>query len=128
MTRRRVLLLGSVAVVVALIATVCLTWRRPSVITADNLAKIKLDMTLAEVEAILGGPPRDESDGLCRPAYPSISRLAFHTDGMPSVEYVGPDCAIRITFYQNRVVWLLFGDMMRTDETSLEKLRRWLGL
>jgi hypothetical protein len=127
MTRRRVLLLGSVAVLVSLLGAVLLTWPRPSAITADSIAKIQLEMSRAEVEAILGGPPRDESDGLCRPAYPSISGLALYTDDTYSAEYVGQDCAIRITFYRDRVVRLLFGDMMRTNATLLEKLRGWLG-
>jgi hypothetical protein len=68
MTRRRVLLLGSVAVVAALVVT---WWAlpRPSAIHQENAAKVKEGMTLAEVEAILGGPPRDESTmGILRDA------------------------------------------------------------
>jgi hypothetical protein len=57
MTRRRVLLLGSVAIVAALAVALWLTWPRPSAITADNVAMIKPGMILAEVEAILGGRP-----------------------------------------------------------------------
>ena len=63
MTRRRVLLLGSVAVVAAMPVAVWLLSPRTA-ITPENAAKIQPGMTLAEVEAILGGPPRDETTGL----------------------------------------------------------------
>jgi hypothetical protein len=59
-TRRRLLLfiLASVAV---LAVGAWLLWPRTA-ITRENAAKIKEGMTLAEVEAILGGPARNESD------------------------------------------------------------------
>ena len=60
MTRRRVLLLGSVAALAAMAFGAWVTWPRPSAITDENSVKIQTGMTLAEVEAILGGPPRNE--------------------------------------------------------------------
>ena len=60
MTRRRVLLLGSVASFVGLVAGVWAILPRPSAINRENAAKIKEGMTLAEVEAILGGRARNE--------------------------------------------------------------------
>src|ERR1700722_14500609 len=64
MTRRRVLLIGLLAATVALGVCEWMLWPRPpSAITRANAAKITEGMTLAEVEAILGGPPRDESTG-----------------------------------------------------------------
>ena len=40
-----------------------LLWPRESAITEENIASIQIGMTRAQVEAILGGPARDESDG-----------------------------------------------------------------
>ena len=36
-------------------------WPRPSAITVENAEKIRTGMSLAEVETLLGGPPRDET-------------------------------------------------------------------
>jgi hypothetical protein len=59
-TRRRLLLFGLLAGSLALGTGAWLFWPRPG-ITRENAAKIQVGMTLAEVEAILGGPSRDES-------------------------------------------------------------------
>jgi hypothetical protein len=60
MTRTRRLLLFAVpaGLAVALIAA-WLLWPRTA-ITRENAEKIQVGMTLAEVEAILGGPARDD--------------------------------------------------------------------
>ena len=66
MGRRRVLLLGSAAVVVVGLAIgVWTLWPRTA-ITEENAAKLRPGMTLAEVEAILGGPARIETTGPTR--------------------------------------------------------------
>jgi hypothetical protein len=57
---RRALLLG-LAAAVALVAA-WLLWPRTA-ITRENGAKIREGMALAEVEAILGGPARNEAGG-----------------------------------------------------------------
>ena len=62
MTRRRVLLLGLLATAVGVAAAAWLLWPRTA-ITRENAAKVREGMTLAEVEAILGGPARDETTG-----------------------------------------------------------------
>jgi outer membrane protein assembly factor BamE (lipoprotein component of BamABCDE complex) len=62
MTRRRLLLFALIAVAVVLAVGVWLLWPRTA-ITRENAAKIQAGMTLAEVEAILGGPARDEMTG-----------------------------------------------------------------
>src|SRR5436305_330604 len=61
MTRRRLLLLSLAAIAVVLMVA-WLLWPRTG-ITRENARRIELGMTLAEVEAILGGPARDESSG-----------------------------------------------------------------
>jgi hypothetical protein len=60
-TRRRLLVFGPLAVA-ALVVGMWLLWPRTA-ITRENAAKIQAGMTLAEVEAILGGPARDEATG-----------------------------------------------------------------
>jgi hypothetical protein len=62
MTCRRLLVLGLPAGLVALAVAAWLLWPRTA-ITRENAAKIQPGMTLAEVEAFLGGPARDESTG-----------------------------------------------------------------
>jgi hypothetical protein len=61
MTRRRALLLGSTAVVAALAVTGWIVSRQ-SAITRENGARISEGMTMAEVEAILGGPEAGRFD------------------------------------------------------------------
>src|SRR5438132_9649603 len=63
MSRRRLLLFAVMAVVVVLAVGPWLPWPRTA-ITLENAAKIQIGMMLAEAEAILGGPARDESTDL----------------------------------------------------------------
>ena len=61
MTTRRRLLLPSLLACLATLAVVL--WPRTA-ITPENAAKIQAGMTLTEVEALLGGPARDEGMGV----------------------------------------------------------------
>src|SRR5438270_30783 len=63
MTRRRLLLFGLPAALVLVGVGVWALWPRQSLITVENAARIRQGMMSEEVEAILGGPPRDESTG-----------------------------------------------------------------
>ncbi len=63
MTRRRVLLLGSAAIVAALAVGVWLRWPRQTAITLENGARITPWLPLGKAEEILGGPERDETNG-----------------------------------------------------------------
>jgi hypothetical protein len=125
MTRRRVLLLGSVAVVAALAVAVWV-WPRPSAITVENAERIQNGMTRAEVEAILGGPARWEASsdavttarhGHARPSEP------------PDHQWVS-DYAVVWVFFDDD--GLVLGTMSRavfpTDESLLDRFRRWLRL
>jgi hypothetical protein len=61
--RRRLLVFGLLAgVTVAGLLAAWMFWPRTT-INGGNIARIEKGMTLAEVEAILGGPARDESSG-----------------------------------------------------------------
>ncbi len=70
MTRRRFLLLALLCLLLAgSYAALWFAFAPPaSAINRANALKIKLGMTRAEVEAILGGPVRDES-GVSKPAW-----------------------------------------------------------
>jgi hypothetical protein len=59
---RRFLFLSLAAIAVGVAVGMWLLWPR-TVITPDNASRIRQGITIAEVEAILGGPERDESTG-----------------------------------------------------------------
>src|ERR1700722_14790543 len=64
MSRRRLLVFGFLVVLVMLGVGGVVLWAQPrTAITRENAAKIQVGMALTEVEAILGGPARDESSG-----------------------------------------------------------------
>jgi hypothetical protein len=115
---RRLLLLGPPATLAAIALAALLLWPSTA-ITRANAARIKAGMTLAEVEAILGGPARNES-GL-------------------------PDRFIAVTRRREDKCWVtsrdivivVFDDAGRVIQHSefpmhgggfLDMLRRWLGL
>jgi hypothetical protein len=138
MTRRRVLLLGSVAVVVALVVG---WWAvpRPSAINPENAAKINEGMTLAEVEAILGGPPLDESTmGILRDAVTNDEAIPRRIEGPRwgagkrdgSIHRWASDAAyIRIIGNTAGGVWAVDWVRVRLEpQGGLDALRRWLGL
>jgi hypothetical protein len=61
-TKRKLLVLLGVIMVTAAVITYAV-WSARSAINAENAAKIEIGMDLATVEALLGGPARDESTG-----------------------------------------------------------------
>jgi hypothetical protein len=60
MTRRRLLVFSLIATLVGLGVGAWALWPQRTAITRENAAKIQKGMTLAEVEAILGGTARHE--------------------------------------------------------------------
>jgi hypothetical protein len=62
MTRRVLLMFGLLSIAALGLAGFWLLWPS-SAINRENAAKIRDGMSLAEVEAILGGPARDDSTG-----------------------------------------------------------------
>jgi hypothetical protein len=129
MTRRtRRLLILAVVGAAALAAGVSLVWPQAprSEINQENIARIRPGTTLAEVEATLGGPARDESTG------PLASDLS---EGLESYDRPG-----RLKWQSDRaVIWLHLDaegkagkvsavPVRRAEEGPLDRLRRWLGL
>lgn len=129
MTRRRVLLLGSVAVVAALALTAWAVWpRQPLVITEANILRIKEGMTRAEVEAILGGRARNDVGRAAYGSYPDGLWASAVTHGAVQ-EWIGPEYAVGVVFRDDdRVLLVMGGRMMLHDETLVQRLLRWLHL
>ena len=116
---RRLMLFCLPAAMVAGLTVAWLSWPRTA-ITRENAERIQPGMTLAEVEAILGGPARDEG--------PEQRSLV-------SIQSVRPD---REWNSAQVSVWVFLDVEGRVRECRaipvppapgpLERLRRWLGL
>jgi hypothetical protein len=113
MRRRTSLLVGLIVVTIAGAMAawhVCGISRGP---TALNALRIKHEMTIAEVEAILGSPHKQE---LCR-----------HTGGLMSGEWRGDGYRIIVSFYSDGRVRDM--GVINTEDQSnspLVALNRWL--
>jgi hypothetical protein len=126
MTRRRVLVLGSVGVIAALALAACAVWPRASEINSENAAKIKHGMTRAEVESILGGPPRFDATG----------RVSYDLTGIPGVRPISPAMREWTSDEVLVMVWIGVDDRVqrcvaipvRREESIIVIGRRWLGL
>jgi hypothetical protein len=147
MTRRtgRVLLFGLPAAAMVLLAAGWLLWPRTA-ITRENVAKIQQGMTRAEVEAILGGPPRNESSApldLDEPdeGLPDLIRQARLRQWMDCMLENVVDLERQRAMWRSNQVEVYIGwsatgtvescesfPMRRATEGPLERLRRWLGL
>jgi hypothetical protein len=122
---RRPLLLTLAATLLVTLVAVWLLWPRTA-ITRENAEKIRPGMTLAEVEAILGGPARDESTGPpasdlseALEAYDRPGRLKWQSDHV--VMWLNLDAA-------GNVGQVSTVPVRRADESTLDRFRRWLGL
>jgi hypothetical protein len=142
--RTRLLLFGLPAALVGALLVAWLLWPRTA-ITRENAARIELGMTVAEVEAFLGGPARD--DVIPRGLMPDLSDDAAENDGRYALIARGlsqrgmnadnPRCAIWRS--GQAVVLVLFNDggravdrevipVRRKWESPFNVLSRWLGL
>jgi hypothetical protein len=124
MTRRRLLLFGLLAAVTGLGGW--LLWPR-SAITRENAAKIQIGMTLAEVEAILGGPARDDSTGPFEGEWPRDFKF---DPTNPDADWHSDTVLVLVRLDgRNRVKSFEVLPVRRSDgESSLDVIRRWLGL
>jgi hypothetical protein len=100
---------------------------RPSAINEENVAKIKRGMALAEVEAILGGPARDESHGRASPLYQTIGLVATPLGAYPSKEWISTEAAVEVEFGDDEVVMTSTRGVIRwhPEVSLLETVRRW---
>jgi hypothetical protein len=129
MTRRRVLLLGSVAVVVALAVAVWMVWPRPGV-TWANAAKIREGMTRSEVEAILGGTPEQHPPPKDDPNITGFRPIGTF-DVIVGEQWFGREVVVIVRFddagkVERAQTCELVGPV--PDNTFLRRVRLWLGL
>jgi len=129
MSRRRLLLVAIPAVLILVGAGAWVLWPRPG-ITRANAAQVVEGMTLAEVEAIMGGSPRDESTGpLCvdEPADPTWDGTGICAANRPT--WTSNQVLVEIDLDANRQVerarWY---PVRRAPESLLDIVRRWLRL
>jgi hypothetical protein len=155
-SRRRLLLFGLPATAVVVALVLWLLWPRTA-ITPENAAKIRAGMTLAEVQAILGGPPRSEATGRLAAAEPPSKGeppdLAFgerkvwlfqHPGAFPEAaaaingpehrlgewthEWVSDVVIVRVDFDRDeRVISFRTLPVCRIPENPADRIRRWLG-
>jgi hypothetical protein len=126
MTRRtRRLLLFVVPAAVLVLGLAWLRWPRTA-ITRENASKIAEGMTLAEVEAILGGPVRDDSTG---PLASDLSEALEAYDRPGRLKWQS-DCAVICLNLDaaGNVGKVSVVPVRRAEEGPLDRLRRWLGL
>src|SRR5260370_37035941 len=103
MNRRNMLNCGICTLVtLAIVSGYAAMHQRPANTTRENFRVIQSGMTVAEVEAILGGPARDELAGrrtlmMYRPL------LVVSGDGRSHAEWVGTDFAVLVVFKDGRV-------------------------
>jgi hypothetical protein len=130
MFRRRLFLFGMPALLALFGVCALLASPRPSAITRENEAKIHEGMTPAELQAILGGPPRDESSGptdldpdalasrIGRPAPPSVIRI---------YEWRSDEVLIRVHFDSDRRVnWIDSCPLRRSYPGAQETVQHWV--
>jgi hypothetical protein len=133
MIRRRLLLLVVPAVTLAGLLAFWLLWPR-SAITRANAERIQEGMTLAEVEDILGGPPRDDGVGLI-----AVQRRDGSEGTIPRSELLGILGQVegKSWLSDEVLVWITLDHAGRVTSCSVEpvrlaspldKLRRWLRL
>ena len=95
-------------------------------INKEIVAKIENGMTLAEVEAILGGPARDESNALALGGY---CRAEPDRSDWSIKEWISDDAAVAVWFGDDEFVTdSTEFTILRQHESYLDKVRRWLRL
>jgi hypothetical protein len=130
--RRRLFIALGLLACVLLTGVAWLLWPRGSGITRANAARIAKGMTLDEVEALLGGPARDESTGPLNPDH----KLGFGPGGVVR-EWRSDEVIIHVTMDRNgHVSTNMVIPVHRVPDpiqrfgrqSPLARLQRWLGL
>lgn len=130
--RRRRFILSAAAVVGLGFVTLVLLVPRSSAITRENALKIKPNMTLGEVEEVLGGPARDETDGKRQCLVVDIGSFFTVPDServsVAEYRWIGQRREIYVSVdSEGRVIDRRSGYPLGLDRTMLYKLRQWVG-
>jgi hypothetical protein len=137
MSRRLALFPFVAAFLVGLAFVAWLLWPRPTAINRENAAQIQVGMTLAEVEAVLGGPPRDDGIGVLafeRPdgseATMTRAELRGELNQLPDVkQWLSDEILVEVTLDDAGRVASTTVDPVRLAHLGpIDRLRRWLGL
>ena|ERR1700730_13070060 len=118
MTRRRLLLFGLLGGSLAF-AGAWVLWPRTA-ITRENAERIQVGMTVQEVEAILGGPARDET--------PKRQRLVWIQSVRPDLEWNSDQVSVWVHLDADRRVTSCHAIPVPPAQSPLDMLRRWFGL
>ena len=137
-TRRR-LLVAFVACVAFGFVGVYMVWR-PTAITWESFYGIRVGMTLEQVEAILGGPERDDGDGQWEFDVLFDQHVAvMGADGVPGKagplwdspahKWAADQVIIRLWFDpEGRVTAGHAAPVRRLPVRLIDRLRRWLSM
>jgi hypothetical protein len=115
-----------------------LLWPRTA-ITRENAAKIEPGMTVAEVEAIFGGPARDEITGAILtdenddiaswPAAKALFAPEWPSDhGQRILVWQSDQVIVEVYLWEGIVTRCLRLQVRRDYESPVDALRRWVGL
>jgi len=128
MNRRNMLNCGICTLVtLAIVSGYAALHQRPSTITRENCRLIQSGMTVAEVEAILGGPARDEVAGrLTMMMYRPL--LVVSGDGRSHAEWVGTYFAIIVVFKDGRVFATSQACVTTVRPYLVDMALYWLGM
>jgi hypothetical protein len=117
---------GGVLLAAGLVAYCLLVASSRPPVHADRAAhdRIRVGMTGAEVEALLGGPPGDYTTGPCM-----VTAMGLWAEGATYRDWVSDEGSITVAFDPDgRVVGKVFNQVSRMDRGwgPLEQLRRLL--
>jgi hypothetical protein len=129
MKRKRLLVVLFALVALAVAGTVAVLWPRPRV-TKESYERIKLGMTRGEVEAVLGGPPGDYTNGPTRAGRLEPEEEIAHDVSWPGGSYEpwgewweGDTADVMVRFSPSGLaVWKRCRQREREEQTTSEKI------
>jgi len=125
--RRLFVALGLLAGLMLTGVVAWLLWPRTA-ISRENAVTIREGMTLTEVEAILGGPARDETTGPVEVGFLAQKRYATATP-LQRHQWKSDEILVTVECDPEGRVWSCVTTLVRrVDESPIAMFRRWLGL
>src|SRR5262245_24893379 len=129
MSRRRVLLgLAALALLgaAASVTIPLLPTRRSHNITEDGYEQIKEGMTLAEVEAIMGGPADNYTSGRYDRKIGIAGGAAYYPldeeNPARDAQWIGEERWVGVVIYRDRVLTKYWGEVYRVEITILDRI------